>query len=88
MRLFEFYLFQGLVQVFENFLVPQIGISDVFAHMRTTHYYNSNLIWRTLSCRVDEIIPSDQSRREASRVSDGLTSSMRRDIVPQIKLLF
>ena len=54
----------------------------------TTHYYNSNLIWRTLSCRVDEIIPSDQSRREASRVSDGLTSSMRRDIVPQIKLLF
>ena len=24
-----------------------------------THYYNSNLIWRTVSRRVDEVIPSD-----------------------------
>ena len=33
-----------------------------------THYYNSNLIWRTVSRRVDEVIPSDHPRREASRV--------------------
>ena len=24
-----------------------------------THYYNSNVIWRTVSLRVDEVIPSD-----------------------------
>ena len=35
-----------------------------------THYYNSNLIWRTLSCQVDEVIPLDHPRREA----DGMTS--------------
>ena len=33
-----------------------------------THYYNSNLIWRTVSRRVDEVIPSDHPRRVASRV--------------------
>ena len=33
-----------------------------------THYYNSNLIWRTVSRRVDEAISSDHPRREASRV--------------------
>ena len=33
-----------------------------------THYYNTNLIWRTVSCRVDEVIPSNHPRREASRV--------------------
>ena len=33
-----------------------------------THYHNSNLIWRTVSCRVDEVIPSDHLRRVASRV--------------------
>ena len=29
---------------------------------------NSNLIWRTVSNRVDEVIPSDHQRRIASRV--------------------
>ena len=29
------------------------------AHVCNTHYHNSNLIWRTVSCRVDEVIPSD-----------------------------
>ena len=29
-----------------------------------THYYNSNLIWRTESRRVDEVMPSDHPRRE------------------------
>ena len=33
-----------------------------------THYHNSNLIWRIVSRRVDEIIPSDHPRRVASRV--------------------
>ena len=32
------------------------------------HYHNSNLIWRTVSRRVDEAIPSDHPRRVASRV--------------------
>ena len=33
-----------------------------------THYYNGNLIWRTVSRRVDEVIPSDHPRRQGSRV--------------------
>ena len=33
-----------------------------------THYHDSNLIWRTVSRRVDEVIPSDHPRRVASRV--------------------
>ena len=33
-----------------------------------THYHNSNLIWRTVSRRVDEVIPSDHPRSVASRV--------------------
>ena len=36
--------------------------------MVNTHYHNSNLIWRTVSLRVDEVIPSDHPRRKASRV--------------------
>ena len=33
-----------------------------------TYYHNSNLIWRTVSCLLDEVIPSDHPRREAPRV--------------------
>ena len=33
-----------------------------------TRYYNSYLIWRTVSRRVDEVISLDHKRREASRV--------------------
>ena len=33
-----------------------------------THYYNSNLIWRTVSLRVDDVIPSDHPRQKASKV--------------------
>ena len=36
--------------------------------MIITFYHNSNLTWRTVSRRVDEVIPSDHTRREASRV--------------------
>ena len=43
-----------------------------------THYHNSNLIWRTVSRRVDEVIPSDHT---------GMASSTRRNTVRQIKLL-
>ena len=32
------------------------------------HYHNSNLIWRTVSRRVDEVISSNHPRRIASRV--------------------
>ena len=36
----------------------------VFEHNKiSTHYHNSNLIWRTVSRRVDEVIPSDHPRR-------------------------
>ena len=31
-----------------------------------THYHNSNLIWRTVSRRVGEVIPSDHPRRVTS----------------------
>ena len=33
-----------------------------------THYYNSNLVWRTVSHGVDEVIPTDHPRREVSKV--------------------
>ena len=33
-----------------------------------TYYHNSNLIWRTVSRRVGEVIPSDHPRRVTSRV--------------------
>ena len=31
------------------FLAHQIGIFLDFTHVRYTHYYNSDLIWRTVS---------------------------------------
>ena len=36
--------------------------------MLYTHYHNCNLIWRTVSHQVDEVIPSDHPRHVASRV--------------------
>ena len=36
-------------------------------HLSHTHYYNSNLIWRTVSCRVDEVI-QEHMRYFASQV--------------------
>ena len=41
---------------------------SLLANAINTHYHNSNLIWRTVSYRVDEVIPSDHPRRVASRV--------------------
>ena len=44
------------------------GKQQLMYNTINTHYYNSNLIWCTVSQRVDEVIPLDQPRREASRV--------------------
>ena len=47
-------------------------VHDIFSmgdhYMIHTHCHNSNLIWHTVSRRVDEVIPSDHLRRVASRV--------------------
>ena len=43
-------------------------IQYMYLMMINTRYHNSNLIWRTVSRRVDEVIPSDHLRRVASRV--------------------
>ena len=57
-------------------------------YVRYTHYYNSNVIWPAVSCRVDEVIPSAHPRREALRPrSDGMTSPTRCDTGRQITLL-
>ena len=51
-------------------LASRGGCVSVFLRNRivNTHYHNSNLIWRTVSRQVDEVIPSDHPRRVASRV--------------------
>ena len=46
-----------------NFKMPKT--MKGFVH---THYYNSDLIWRTVSHRVDEVIPSDHPKCEALRM--------------------
>ena len=54
------------------FVVKSLNFINMYAALLWkslhTHYYNSNLIWRTVSRRVDEVIPSDHQRREASSV--------------------
>ena len=41
----------------------------LFKHRKVyIHYHNSNLIWRTVSRRVDEVIPSDHPRHVAPRM--------------------
>ena len=49
-------------------LTHRIRMSVVFTHVKYTYYHNSNLIWRTVSRQVDEAIPLDHPRREASRL--------------------
>ena len=50
-------------------MVKIIGMYFVLLNWQiNTHYYNSNLIWRTVIRRVGEVIPSDHPRHEASRV--------------------
>ena len=52
-----------------------------------THYYCSNLIWRTVSRRVDELLSSDHTRREASSVIRRYQLIHETWSVHQIKLL-
>ena len=40
-----------------------LSIMGNFIGPINTHYHNSNLIWRTVSRRVDEVIQSDHPRR-------------------------
>ena len=49
----------------DSILTTQIKTQNVWAGCENTHYYNSNLIWRIVSRRVDEVKPSDHPRREA-----------------------
>ena len=72
-----FYLCFDEASIATSFKTYNIIITDKYT------YYNSNLIWRTVSCRVDELIPSDHPRREASSGEP----MARRDTVRQIKLL-
>ena len=43
-------------------------LQSIISSQIYTHYHNSNLLWRTVSRRVNEVIPSDHPRRVASRV--------------------
>ena len=54
-----------------------------------THYHNSNLIWPTVSHRVDEVIPSADPRRVASRVIQwyGLIHETRYHTPDQVTIL-
>ena len=57
-------------------------------HSLNTHCYNSNLIWRTVSRRVDEVIPwGSPETRSVEGDPHGMTLSTRHDTVRQIKLL-
>ena len=44
----------------------------LLAYTINTHYHNSNLIWRTVSRRDDEVIPSDHPRRVDFKTCFGL----------------
>ena len=47
-------------------MVSRFGMGyDMKTAISHTYYHNSNLIWRTVSRPVDEVIPSDHPRREA-----------------------
>ena len=61
-------IFYGdLVYKFKR-IVGKPNFSDQFKKILVnTHYHNSNLIWRTVSRRVDVVIPLDHPRRVASR---------------------
>ena len=57
-------------QAMEQLQVEKSFVDHIvyMCHIGYTHYHNSNLIWRTVYCRVDEVIPSDHPRRVASMV--------------------
>ena len=43
--------------MFVAFLYSLSIVLLILSHLIHTHYHNSNLIWRTVSRRVDEVIP-------------------------------
>ena len=57
---FEFYLVVNPNDRFSHITAHIIGL--LHYHLIYTHYHNSNLIWRTVSHRVDEVISSDHPR--------------------------
>ena len=46
--------------------------SQMRLRMINTHYHNSNLIWRTVSRRVNEVIPSDHPRGTGPGVASSI----------------
>ena len=54
-----------MIKIFTVYLV---GIFHAGSDPYTLLYYNSNLIRQIVSLQVDEVIPSDPPRREASSV--------------------
>ena len=70
MNIFHFFYFviKSFVKV-ELSYVFTINLFTIAENCtENTHHHNSSLIRRTVSCRVDEVIPSDHPRRYASRV--------------------
>ena len=65
------------------------GIQHEKGYKIHTHYHNSNLIWRTVSRWVDEVIPSDHPRRIASRVIQwyGLIHETRYCTLDQVTIM-
>ena len=62
-------LLRKYVEASRYSLLGQCSVKAAFlCHLIHTYYHNSNLIWRTVSHGMDEVIPSDHPRREASRV--------------------
>ena len=46
-------------------MTSRLGVKK--RHATNTHHYDRNLIWRSVSSQVVEVIPSDHPRRETSR---------------------
>ena len=70
MNIFHFFYFviKSFVKV-ELSYVFTINLFTIAENCtENTHYHNSSLIRRTVSRRVDEVIPSNHPRRVASRV--------------------
>ena len=73
---------------FANSSDPYPDQAYIFSGLIHTHYYNSNLIWHTVSHLVDEVIPwGSPETRSVEGDPYGMTSSTRRDTVRQIKFL-
>ena len=66
----NFLIFQPILMILVSKFMVHKAFSDkaylslgLLSPLIHTHYYNSNLIWHTVSHRVDEVIPSDHPRR-------------------------